>query len=71
MTAKHFNPIEEARTYDIKLKDTEALNAQITTRVCRLAMLSINLDVHFTVETADDYDNGRLPSLKFRKKGFL
>ena len=40
-------------------------NNQRMARICLQAMNSINPDLEFTVETEDDFENKRLPTLDF------
>ena len=63
-----FEVTDEALEYDIKAKaDGEHVDQRMA-RVCRQAMVSVNPDLDFTVETAQEYKEGYIPTLEFRAK---
>ena len=45
-----------------KFEEGETRNQRMA-RICLVAMNSVNEDLKFTVETEDDFENGRLPTL--------
>ena len=63
-----FEKSEEALAADIQAKEEGEHVDQRMARICRPAMVSVNLDLDFTVETAKDYKDGYLPCLDFKTK---
>ena len=70
---KAFVLSEEGLTEDIEKKKEGESDDQRMARVCLPAMNSINPDLQFTVETQDDFERQRLPTLDFElwKEGNL
>ena len=50
---------------DLDLKKNGETDSQRMARKCKTAMNSVNKDLEFTTETADDYDNKKLQPLNF------
>ena len=53
---------------DRAAKESGEHRDQRMARVCREAMVSINPDLDFTVETAEDYQDKYIPTLDFKRK---
>ena len=62
---KKFTVNEEAKREDEARQKAGESKNQRTARVCKVAMDSVNPDLHFTTECQEDYEKERLPTLDF------
>ena len=63
--SKIFAYSEQARKEDLEKKQQgESMNSRMA-RVCQEAMNDVNMDLQFTVEVPEDFENERLPTLDF------
>ena len=62
---KKFEFCENALAKDKKKQEEGETVNQRMARICNVAMNSINEDLEFTVETEDDYQDKKLPTLDF------
>ena len=66
--SNRFEMDEEAKKEDTEAREKGEHRDQRMARICRVAMKSVNPDLDFTVETAQDYKDKYLPTLEFKTK---
>ena len=66
--SNRFEMDEEAKKEDTEAREKGEHRDQRMARICRVAMKSVNPDLDFTVETAQDYVDKYLPTLDFKTK---